>query len=169
MRGKVKWLSMLVVLSLFSTLAFASETVLAEGPSASVEVPQCRNMPDAQIPGKPAGSACRVPVWPLDQVVGLEITPLTLYRSGWTHRWTSESDSDLVEELIKVEGYLYWWAGGQWNFEDDCEDSNTYSSHAACRTYSPGVSGTLRQDGYHYFHTQGYQDDWFQTQDIWSS
>jgi hypothetical protein len=132
-------------------------------------------MPDAQIPvpGKKPGSACRVPVVQLGVFADPKIESvgvLTLYRSGWTNKWTSESDSDLTEDFIKVEGYLYWWVGGGWSLEDDCEDPNTNSSHAACRTYGGGGGSpsTLKQDGYHYFHTDGYQDDSFQTQDTWT-
>jgi hypothetical protein len=99
-----------------------------------------------------------------------ELKPLTLYRSGWTHKWTSESDSDLVEDSIKVEGYLYWKNNSEddWIFEPPpCEDPNTQSYHAACRTFGGGSIN--KQNGYHYFRKSGYPDQSFQTQDGWTT
>jgi hypothetical protein len=99
------------------------------------------------------------------------VGPLSLYRRGWTNQWTSESDSDLVEDFIKVEGFLYWVISeDNRQLEDDCADPRSYSSHASCRTYGGGggSGSTLQQDGYHYFQTDGYVDDNFGTQDTWT-
>ncbi len=142
-------------------------------PSVPEEVPQCIAMPNAQIPGEKPGSACQVPIMvtsPSTAAPSNSMVPMALYRRGWTDRWTSESDSDLIEDRIKVEGYLYLWVsgGGYWALEDNCEDDNNFSSHAACRTYGGGSGSSLKQDGYHYFHTSGYVDDHFQTQDRWT-
>ncbi len=128
-------------------------------------------MPEAQIPGVTPGSACRVPVvrgpglpaGPNIDSVGL----LTLYRSGWTHQWASESDSDLVEDWMKVEGWLYQIIGGNEYYEMKCEDAGTHTSHRACR--NTGTPGQWHQNGRHYFHTAGYVDDYFQTDDYWTA
>jgi hypothetical protein len=126
-------------------------------------------MPEAQISGHDPGSACRVPMVALS---GLQTNAAlsSVYRSGWTNTHTSESDSDLSEDTIKVTGYYYWKynQGDSWILGDDspCEDLRYNQSHAACRTY--GSTGNYhKQDGYHYFHTSGYTDDSFQTTDTW--
>jgi len=163
---EIKLVSAFVLLVLL--LNIASGMALAQGPGHIKEPPRCSDMPDAQIPGTKPGSACRVPV----AVAGKGMLTLdTVYRSGWTHTYSSESDSDLVEDSIKVEAWLYWVHGeDNRSIEDDCEDPRTYSSHAGCRTFgSGGGSGsTMQQDGYHYFHKSGYVDENFQTQDTWT-
>ena len=168
---KVKFFSVFVLLVLFAAMG-APRVTLAQGPDDDEQVPMCLDMPDAQIPGKEPGSACRVPIMPAINPAdaSAELKPLSLYRSGWTHRWTSESDSDLVEDLIKVEGYLYFKSKWEddWLFEPPaCEDPNEYSYHAACRTFGGGPIN--KQDGYHYFRKSGYQDDSFSTRDVWES
>lgn len=151
-----------VVFVLLFSLASLTLPAYADDDFKGDKPPSCKDMPDAQIPGQPAGSACRVPIVSRQG----DAAPTTLYRSGWTNTYTSESDSDLTENQIKVEGYLYWYVGGQWYFDDSCVDDNTWASHAACRTYGGGSEN--RQDGYHYFHTTGYGDSEFETQDYWS-
>lgn len=158
---RVKFVSIFLLSALLLSVAPAA---LAQGPDDSKQPPMCSDMPDAQIPGKKPGSACRVPV----VVIGGGLQPLIiLYRSGWTHCFSSESDSDLVEDQIKAQGWLYYKLEDTWYYDDDCEDLRTWSSHAGCRTYG-GVWDHFKQDGYHYFHTAGYSDDSFQTRDEWS-
>lgn len=152
------WVALALLLSIMSTATPA----WADGPENGEDAPACSDMPGAQIPGKKTGSACRVAVTAIDK--GLL---LLAYRSGCTHRVTSESDSDLVEDLIKVEGYLYYWLSGQWQYDDQCGDQHSTSSHAACRTYNVGFDH-WKQDGYHYFHKAGFQDTWFSTRDEWT-
>jgi hypothetical protein len=154
--------SILVVILALAVPGFVS----ASGPDdADPTIPVCSNMESAQIPGAVTGSACRVPVTSLERA-GDEMLE-SIYRSGWTHYYTSESDSDLVEDQIKVTAFLYWWVNNHWSLDDSCEDPRTWASHAACRTYGGGSLN--RQDGYHYFHKAGYQDDNFSTQYMWSS
>ena len=139
--------------------------VSAQGPDEpdrdKNQAPWCSDMPDAQVPGKKPGSACRVPIVPASMSFDtISKPPRSLYRSGWTHQFTSESDSDLVEDTIKVEAFLYW--GTQ--LDDQCDDENHWSSHAACRTYGQSAD---HQYGYHYFHKTGYPDQDFWTSDYW--
>jgi len=54
----------------------------ADGPDGGRNALACSDMPEFQISGQKAGSACRVPV----VVIGEGIRLLNgLYRSGWTH------------------------------------------------------------------------------------
>ncbi len=180
----MKWFKLFGILALLMlTLSLSASAVLAQGPepyptpppppgrSDLANMPRCIEMADAQIPGEKPGTTCRVPVVRLRANSPKGMTPqiVDVYRSGWTNQWTSESDSDMIEDEIKVEGYLYWWVG-YWSFEDYCVRDNQWSSHAACRTYgSGGGSGsTLHQDGYHYFRKSGYQDQSFQTGHTWT-
>ncbi len=157
--------SVLIMLVLIVVLG-AFGTVSAQGPDEpgrdEKRVPLCSDILDAQgMLGKEAGSSCRVPVAP----VGMSFnSKLLVYRSGWTDRWTSESDSDLWEDSIRVSAYLYWYVSSSWQFEDSCTDS-TSGHHAACRTYGGGDEN--RQNGYHYFQKSGYVDQSFQTVDYW--
>jgi hypothetical protein len=123
-------------------------------------------MKGAQIAGTEPGSACRVPVIAL----GKRSQPLrALYRRGWTHYYTSESDSDLTEDMIKVEAYLYWVLSYDL-LEDQCEDTNNWSSHAACRTYGATGSGSrMKQVGHHYFQTSGYVDSQLESSHEWTN
>lgn len=131
----------------------------------------CSNMPDAQIAGRQPGSACSIPIVAIDLSSGELGVLSSLYRRGSTYRWTSQSDSDLTEDDIRVTGYLYWKVGGSWLFEDSCYDPKTQSQRAVCRTYGPGGSGqTMKSEGFHYFHTTGYVDASFWTSHInWTS
>jgi hypothetical protein len=161
---KIKYVSLFVILALL--LSLMPSAAMADGPEDRGRLSVCSSMPEAQIPGTTPGSACRVPV----VAVGKGPQPLrSLYRSGWTNRNTSESDSDLTENRIKVEAWLYYWFSSQWNHEDDCVDQNYWSSHAACSTTGSVVWDDWRQDGYHYFHKTGYVDDNFQTRDEWTT
>ncbi|MCZ2154248.1 MAG: hypothetical protein LC114_10195 [Bryobacterales bacterium] len=128
-------------------------------------IPSCINMVDAQIPGEVPGSACQVFI-ALENQAGTEMLG-SIYRSGWTSYYTSESDSDLTEDHIKVQAYLYWWLNDHWSLLDSCVEDNYWASHAACRTY--GGASQQRQKGYHYFQKAGYQDESFSTQHTWSS
>lgn len=161
------------LLVLLIALALAPVASAASSPTNEFdELPTCSDMTEAQVPGKDPGSACRVPIV---RVLGPEtgITVLDFYRSGWTHTHTSESDSDLTEDYIKVSGYFYWKynPGDNWILGDPennvpCKDEDDFASHVACRTY--GDSGNyFKQDGYHYFRTAGYQDENFKTTDLW--
>ena len=179
---KKKWISVLLAVILLTlvvdVMPSGSLVALAETPPVpnavspnSLSAPRCIDMPDAQMWGREPGTGCRVRIVPLlNRHDGKQggILPLGtgLYRRGWTNKWTSESDSDLLEDRIKVEGYLYWANNGL--LLDNCADDNSWASHAACRTYG-GTSGShLRQDGYHYFHTAGFYDDSFQSSDNWT-
>lgn len=169
MRRRTLWVVMLV--SLISiTLLVPGSAVVAEDPFDGVgteEMPTCLGMPDAQVEGYPAGAACRVPARLTAEGEGLGVLR-DVYRSGWTSLVTSESDSDLVEDMIKVQGWLYWIVGGSECFDDSCVDTQYISTHAACRTSTSG-SGDWHQNGRHYFHTDGFGDDDFQTDDYWTS
>ncbi|MEA3309742.1 MAG: hypothetical protein U9Q70_09565 [Chloroflexota bacterium] len=130
---KGKFISLFVLLALL--VSVVPGAVLGQEPDGDEQAPLCIDMPEAQISGEKPGSACRVPIVPLnkfaDSSVG-SIGALAVYRSGWTYKWTSESDSDLLEDRIKVEGYLYWEVGGSWYYDDQCTDDNNWSHHAAC-------------------------------------
>ena len=143
----------LIMLLMASGNAFAD----GDGEPSLEDYPACINMKAYQILGRDPGSACKVPV-----TLKNGAASRTIYRSGWTHQYTSESDSDLVEDRIKVDGYLYWWAG-YWSLDDHCQDDNYWASHAACRTYGGGASN--KQNGYHYFTKSGYGSDFFTTTD----
>jgi hypothetical protein len=131
----------------------------------------CSNMPDAQIAGRQPGSACSVPIVAIDSFSGGLGVLSPLYRRGSTHHWTSQSDSDLTENVINVTGYLYWKVDGSWQHEFTCDDPRNNSQRAVCRTYGPGGSGqTMKSEGFHYFHTTGYVDDAFWSAHInWTS
>ena len=60
----------------------------------------------------------------------------------------ASSDSDLVEDEIKVEGYLYWWVNDGWSYDDQCDDSNLTSSRAVCRTYGGGNTNKSSNSNY---------------------
>ncbi len=176
----------LVVAIAFVMLAVNSwgGSVWAQGPQPNVppppppppgrpdlaNMPQCIDMLDSQVQGHRPGTACRVLAVPQSaDLTTAESEPsllLDVYRSGWTDRFTSESDSDLIEDHIKVDGFLYWWVGGSWSFEDDCSDPRDFATHAACRTYGSGSPHA--QNGYHYFSKSGYGDQSFQTRDEWT-
>jgi len=160
--------TMLFVLALaFGYVLALPQQALAQEPSVDLsDYVSCADMPDAQIPGESAGSACRVLAVPFGDVDGGFADGVLVYRSGWTHRWTSESDSDLVEDQINVDAFLYWGS----LLEDTCTDHRTTTSHAACRTYGSGggPGSTMSQHGYHFFHKSGYQDNSFETGDSWT-
>lgn len=128
--------------------------------------PKCSDMPEAQIAGMKPGQGCRVHAVPSAKM-GLSASG-GVYRSGWTNQSTSESDSDLAEDIINVDAYKYiqWIAGGSWQLDDTCDDHNTNTSHAACFTLGGGGVAE-KQDGYHYFQTSGYQNDNFSSSDTW--
>ncbi len=158
------WLKHILLVSiLLAVLLITWGNAFADGDSEPnlEDYPACSDMKAFQIAGRDIGSACKVPV-----TLKNGAATLTVYRSGWTHHYTSESDSDLVEDRIKVDGYLYWWVG-YWSLDDHCQDDNSWSSHAACRTY--GGSSQNKQNGYHYFQKSGYQNTSFMTTDSWSS
>lgn len=153
-------LVLIVVLGAFGTVS-------AQGPDEpdgdEKQIPWCSEIPDAQeMPGTEPGSACRVPVVLVDMSSDSKL--MSGYRSGWTNKWTSESDSDFWEDSIRVTAYLYWKVGGDWQFEDSCSDP-TSGHHAACRTYGGGDEN--KQDGYHYFRKSGLGDQSFRTRDLW--
>jgi hypothetical protein len=104
------------------------------------------------------------------------ITPLTLYRSGYTDAWyfwlgpfagyayfgSHTSDSDLWEQQIWVDGFLKRKEQRGW--------MNTCSTHtsgwrAHCNTSFQWESTCAYGESYHFFHTPGYQDDRFITRD----
>ena len=159
---KGRLVSILLASMLLVILLMTWGNVFADGGSTpSLEdYPACSSMKAFQIAGRYPGSACKIPVTSKNGAGSR-----TIYRSGWTHHYTSESDSDLVEDQIKVDGYLYWWVG-YWSLDDHCQDNNSWSSHAACRTYGGGSQN--KQNGYHYFHKSGYTDTSFMTTDFWS-
>jgi hypothetical protein len=159
--------SILITLLVLIVVLGAFGTVSAQGPDEpdgdERQIPRCSDIPDAQeVPGKELDSACRIPVVPVDMPFDSKL--LSVYRSGWTNKWTSESDSDLWEDSIRVSAYLYLNGPAGWQFEDSCTDS-TSGHHAACRTYGGGDEN--KQNGYHYFHKSGYEDQSFQTTDHW--
>jgi len=169
MREQIRWL--FVILGLLGIAILVSPSTLQADSSfggAGVEgMSSCTDMPEVQIQGYTQGAACRVPVRSVAGE-GTLAPMLELYRSGWTNRVASESDSDLVEDKIKVEGFLYWVISGEDFYETWCEDPRTWSTHASCRTSTSG-SGSWHQNGRHYFQTAGYVDDNFQTDDYWTS
>jgi hypothetical protein len=152
----------------------ASHVLSGQGPPSSGELikdpaPKCIDMKDAQVPGLPQGSACRVRIQPISGAAAT-YSATTFYRSGWTHQFSSESDSDLTEDSIRVEGYLYHIVNGTLYFDPPaCIDSKQGSMHAACRTYGGSGSYERLQNGHHYFYTAGYGSDNFSTQDHWTS
>lgn len=152
-------LMLIVVLGTF-------ETVLAQGPDEpnidGKQVPWCSDIPGAQMLDMKTNSACRVPILAIGPSSDSKLT--SLYRRGWTNKWTSESDSDLWEDSIRVSAYLYLNGPAGWQFEDSCNDP-TSGHHAACRTYGGGDEN--KQNGYHYFQTGGYVDQSFRTTDHW--
>lgn len=119
----------------------------------------CSAIPGSQMLGRRPDSGCRVPVIAVG--ASIEQGLMTVYRSAWTNRWTTESDSDLQETIIRAQGFLYL----NDQLEDWCNDPNS-GQHAACRTYG-GEYGKNRQDGYHYFSAPGYVDQNFRTRDSW--
>ena len=154
--------SFLVMVALLATPTLA----LADSPDAVLpDVPKCSDMPEAQVPGLPVGSACRVPVQPLPGTIPDSLRGVDLYRSGWTTHHTSESDSDLVEDRIGVWAYL--WINGTEILIDDGLDLHDYATHAAWTT-SGGSGYVVRQNAWHRVWKAGYQDAAFQTQDIWA-
>ncbi len=163
MKRSLMFLSLVVVLL---SLLIGSQGVRADPLLPPVHREQdmwCSNMPDAQIAGRQPGSACSIPLVAINPSSG-EFGVVSLYRRGSTYQWTSQSDSDLTENDIRVTGYLYWKVGGAWQHEDTCYDPKTQSQRAVCRTYGPGGSGqTMKSEGFHYFHTTGYVDDAFWT------
>jgi len=168
--SRIKFVSVFVLLALL--LSVVPDVALAQEPNepdGDEQAPVCIDMPEAQISGEKPGSACRVPIVPSGKFADPNVEsigPLAVYRSGWTYQWASESDSDLLEDRIKVEGYLYWEVGGSWHYDDQCTDDNYWSHHAACRTYG---QGHLRQRGYHYFRKSGYYDQSFWSLYEWTT
>jgi hypothetical protein len=138
-----------------------------DGDKVHQQLPSCANMPDAQIPGTVPGSACRVKI---AAPVGISMPSSmdTFYRSGSTHHNTSRSDSDLTEDRIKVEGFLYYLLSGTYYYDTQCLDDKTTSMTAVCATVG-GVFHQLRQDGNHYFWNSVYGNDSFRTQDTWTA
>ena len=160
---KRQW--MLITVAVLLALLSSLEPVAAQtlGPQDEKDhAPRCSNMLESQVTGSQPGSACRVPVIMIAPSADDLGVFSSLSRRGSTYRWTSQSESDLVEDEIKVEGYLYWWVNDGWSYDDQCDDSNLTSSRAVCRTYGGG--NTNKSEGFHYFHTSGYVDDSF-----WSS
>jgi hypothetical protein len=154
-----------------SKLVFASSRYLAQadppdGDKLHQQLPGCASMPDAQVPGTIPGSACRVKIV---APVGISMPSSVdeYYRSGSTHHNTSDSGSDLAEDQIKVEGFLYYLLSGTYYYDDQCSDNHYDSSHASCSTIPIGFS-QWRQNGYHYFWNSVYGNDNFSTNDYWS-
>lgn len=162
MKRQLMSLSLVVVLL---SLLIGSQGVQADPLLPPVHREQalwCSNMPDAQIAGRQPGSACSIPIVAIDPSSGELGVLSSLYRRGSTYRWTSQSDSDLTEDVINVTGYLYWKVGGSWQHEYTCDDPRTKSQRAVCRTYGGGGSGSImKSEGFHYFRTTGYVIDSF--------
>lgn len=164
----MKRILLLLVFSIAALLLFVGNVSanMHEVSPEFLSYPKCVNMQEAQIAGMKAGQGCRVCVASITKT-GLS-SNIFVYRSGWTHTATSESDSDLAEDQINVDGFKYirWVAGGSWQLDDSCDDHRTNTSHAACRTFGSGGVAE-KQDGYHYFHKSGYGDTNFSTSDTW--
>ena len=174
---KIKFLSMLLlgVLVLSIPGIALADNPPPLPPSQHPDVPQCLDMPSAQVPGTKPGTACQVPV--AVQTTGdnanskgdsLSIL-LSYGRVGSTSRYTGRTISGLIENEIKVEGYLWmWWPDIQlWQIEDTCEQPHTNSSSATCRTYGGSSGYQLGQQGYHYWINSTYGNDSLQTWDTW--
>ena len=165
---KVKFLAMwlLVVLALSIPSIALADNPPPLPPSRHPDVPQCIDMPSAQVPGTKPGTACQLPVASLSA----DLSPALSYgRSGSTNRYTSRTDSGLIENQTKVEGYLLYWAYWieLWQLDDTCEQQHLDSSHALCST-SGGPSGLqLGQQGYHYWINSIYGNDSLGTWDTW--
>jgi hypothetical protein len=126
-------------------------------------------------PGEPPPGAVvrRVQARPLGgDVQSLGGGMRTSYRSGWTGCWyeyhwpadiihvgSHTSASDLVEDEIKVDGFMkiktYW--------DDSCRHP-TSGKMAHCNTRKVyHIPYTFYAESHHFFHKAGYQDDYFET------
>ena len=178
---RIKLLQMWVFMTLVVILALGISKIALAGdsppppPSQHPDMPQCIDMPNAQVPGTKPGTACRIPVTVqadsgnVDSKVDSIGILLSYGRTGSTSHYNSTTNSGLIENEIKVEGYLWmrWPNVQRWYIEDTCEQSHTNSSSAACRTYG-GTSGyQLGQQGYHYWINSTYGNDSLETWDTW--
>lgn len=169
---RIKFLAPLVVLMLLS-FGFPGTSLAADPPPPPLQhpdVPRCVDMPAAQIPGTKPGSACQLSV--VIHSGGMGIV-LSYGRTGDTVMFTTRSDSDIIEDEIKADAYLYaWYPSLQlWQLVGPpCSDPQTNSSHAACRTYWYGGTGiNLAQEGYHYWINSTYGNESLETYDNWFS
>lgn len=161
----------LACLALLAIVAFKMGLpmpALAQGPANKPSFLWCADLPQAQTPGKQFGSACQVGAMRLasQQGAGTEADAMSSDRRGETFQNASESDSDLIEDQIKVDGFLYIQSGGNWYYDTQCGDAKQWATHAACRN-SYSWNGWKRQDGDHYFSKAGWQDTHLGTRYEW--
>lgn len=167
----IKFLAPFVVLMLL-LIGFPATSLAADPPPPPLQhpgVPRCIDMPAAQIPGTKPGSACQLSVMVNSGGMGIA---LSYGRSGSTVMFTTTSDSGIIEDEIKADGYLSAWypMPEVWQLEDSCSDPKPLAKHAACRTYWYGGSGTnLAQDGYHYWINSTYGNESLEMYDNWFS
>lgn len=108
-------------------------------------------------------------VRPLDRAMA----PLAVYRSGWTDGWydwhwplfslvgSHDSDSDLVEDQIFVDGFMDVKIVGKWS--DSCFHHTT-GTHAHCNTLKKYyLKYSFYVESHHFFHKEGYGDQYFET------
>jgi hypothetical protein len=180
MRKKI-YVSLLIALTI---LIILSDQVCADGPPLPEGVQVLPELGPA-VPGQTPGvngykvfgpnAVRQVKVQPLAE--GMKsVAPLTLYRSGYTDVWyywkgpfqpyvyngSHTSDSDLQEQQIWVDGFLK--RRGQTGWMDDCDD-HTSGSRAHCNTSFEWSAVCAYGESIHFFHTDGYVDDQFETAD----
>jgi hypothetical protein len=179
---KVKFVSVFVLLALL--LSAVPGVVLADEPPPDEPLPGAV-LADEPVLGPPVGYRVDEPspgavvhreaVQPLGgriQSLGDGVRPMTTYRSGWTNAWhewhwplnwghvgSHNSDSDLVEDEIWVDGFMkiksYW--------DDSCK-RHTSGTSAHCRTeLTYHLVYNFYVESHHTFHKAGYPDTYFET------
>jgi hypothetical protein len=160
--GRYRFRLLVMALGLVAALFLLPPQVTLASDAVQRSAPNCHEMPHYQIPSRSSGSGCRIPV----EVLNVDDRGYTqVYRSGWTYMSTSESDSDFIENLIRVTGYAYYRSGGNQSLMAMCTDPQYNATHAACNTF-PGNTANY-QKGYHFFRKSGYADQSFWTEYSW--
>jgi len=115
-------------------------------------------------------------VQPLDDNTLQSLSPgnsiAAIYRSGWTDGWhdwiypltirhvgSHNSDSDLNEDQIKVDGFMRMTS----SWSDSCK-RHTSGTSAHCRTeVTANLFYSFYVESHHSFHKSGYPDTYFET------
>lgn len=170
---RARLLSMLTLMILVMTLGPA--TVVADSPPPGAVTPDAAvtdRPPGYRVDGPSPGPVVRrVPARPEGAALDSQLD--TLYRSGWTDGWwefhfpvdwehvgSHTSDSDLVEDLIVVDGFME--VVSEW--DASCHQQTTGRT-VNCQTSKTYVLKQYRfyVESHHFYHKEGYQDDYFET------
>jgi hypothetical protein len=184
----MRWVKLLAVFALMALLlSVGSGVARADGPDGNGQIiPNLGPVVPGLTPGvggyKVFGPDAikREPIRRLGSVGISPTTPNTLYRAGWTDEYqcadngqyacgSHNSQSDLYEQEINVDGAARRNDSQGWQ---DYQQQHTVGHIAVCFTriyYGPiGRFYTAIGHSWHHFHTNGYGDSDFQTEDTWS-